>query len=233
MIRHPRLLARRNTGGFTLIELMIVLALVVILSTAGIIISRDVIPRYRTRSAALTFAAKANECRAQAVRANRECMIWMKDYDSSLADPAGNVGEYWVALGDASSGSTTWDYLPAEKAGSTGDDTSEGMVDLSDNTGNFYKRHVALDQWPSLNGPGVGNSDRIVFSPKGWLSNPAADFDGSGQITLRFVNKIARYQGRNEDYTVSISRAGMVRVDSFAENKYDGLSAGTETTSGY
>ena len=94
---HPhRRHSRPQTRGFTLLEVMITVAIVMILTTVGIGMSSDLIPRYRTRKAALTMATQMQQCRSLAVRTGRECSVWLIDYDSSLSDPDNNVGEYWV-----------------------------------------------------------------------------------------------------------------------------------------
>ena len=91
-------------SGFTLLEIVVTVAIVMILTTVGIGMSSDLIPRYRTRKAALTMATQMQQCRSLAVRTGRECSVWLIDYDSSLSDPDNNVGEYWVGLGDEALG---------------------------------------------------------------------------------------------------------------------------------
>lgn len=209
---------RRLRRGMTLLEIVIVLAIVLIMTSIGIGMSSDVIPRYRTRKAAMTFSAKVQECRALAVRSGRECMIWLRDPDSDPTNLSQNTGVYWVALGDSRMDSTGWDYLPVDEGGDT--DASQGQVDIGNSDSSDYARHVGLAEWPSIGGPGVGNDNRIIFDSRGFVKNPASDFDGYGYITVTFMNKVVRAAGLNEDYTVSISKAGMVRVDSTAANEF-------------
>lgn len=228
LVRRPRPGA---TAGFTLLELVIVIGLVGILTAMGIIMSNDLIPRYRTRAAALQFQAKAQECRALAVRSGKECSIWLIASDSSLTDLTSNTGEYWVGLGDSNRNSTQWDYLPVETG--AGDlDTSQGQIDLGDTTSTHYLRRVAIADWGSgIGGPGTGNSNRIVFGPRGFVTNPASDFNSNGYIPIRFVNKAARAEGRTEDFIARVTRSGMVRVDPSNNDTLDGLSSGTPQAS--
>jgi len=230
LLRH-RGPARRHLAGFTLLELVVVIALVSIMTAMGIMMSGEMIPRYRTRKAALTFQAHAQQCRALAVRSGRECSVWLITSDSSLTDLTSNSGEYWVGLGNRASSSTTWDYLPVDNG--TGDvDTSQGQIDLGDVDGPYYARRVGLADWGTgLAGPGSGNSDRIVFGPRGFVTNPPSDFDSSGYITLTFVNKVVRSNGRVEDYYARVTRSGMVRVDPSGNDSLGALSSGTAQSS--
>lgn len=204
-----------------------------ILTAIGIVQSEDMVPRYRTRRAAKTFASLVNQCRALAIQTNRECSVWLLDYDSSLSDTTTNAGAYWVGLGDRSSGSTTWDYLPPDSlVDGSDDDVSQGLIDIGDDSNQYYARHVGIATWGSgLTGPGTTNSNRIVIDPTGFVINPVGDFDSTGHIMLTFVNKIARDQGRVEDYYVRISRSGMTRVDQTANEKFASAVGGTPLSS--
>ena len=82
-----------------------------------------------------------------------------------------------------------------------------------------------------LGGPGTGNADRIVFDTRGFVANPVTDFGALGTIDVKFVNKVARASGFEEDWTVKISRTGMTRIDTTPQAEYDGLRAGTSGSS--
>ena len=73
---------KHHRKGFTLLEMVIVLAIVMILTAWGMFMSRDMLPRYRTRDAAMTFAKYVELCQNLAVRSNKECSILMVDFDS-------------------------------------------------------------------------------------------------------------------------------------------------------
>ena len=223
---------RRYRAGFTLIELMIVVALISILTAIGIGMSSDLIPRFRTRQAARTFASKVNECRALAIRSGKECSVWLLGADSSLTNLDSNAGEYWVGLGNKNRSSTTWDYLPVDtETGGSDSDQSQGVVDIGEEDGQFYQRRVGIAQWTTLGGPGTGNSDRIVFGPRGFVTNPSSDFGALGTIDITFVNKVARAEGFTEDWTVKVGRTGMTRIDTTVQSEYGGLRSGTTESS--
>ena len=65
-----------------------------------------------------------------------------------------------------------------------------------------------------IHGPGSGNADSIVFSPRGWLRNPAEDFNAQGYLELVLTNQAAGRKGVNDQVKVLVSRAGMVRMHS-------------------
>lgn len=218
-------------AGFTMLEIVVVLAIVLILTAMGIFMSTDQVPRYRTRKAAMTFASMAQECRSLAVRSGHECSIWLISSDTALATPGSNIGEYWVGLGDATRNSASWDYLPVD-VGTSDVDGSEGIVDLSDEDGNYYARNVSIADWGSnINGPGTGNSNRLVFGPQGFLTNPPGDFGANGFIEITFVNKIARSKGVTEDWIARVTRSGMVRLDPTGNDETATLTAGTPMSS--
>ncbi len=203
-----------------------------ILTAIGIVQSQDMIPRFRTRRAAMTFSSLVNQCRSLAIQTNRECSVWLLDYDSDLSNLSGNAGAYWVGIGNRSMNSNTWDYLPADGlADGSDDDVSLGTVDLADSSNAYYARHVSMETWGSLAGPGSTNTDRIVLDPRGFVRNPVTDFDGDGYITVTFVNKVARSQGRIEDFTVRVSRSGMTRVDNSISETFVGTPSGTPLSS--
>jgi prepilin-type N-terminal cleavage/methylation domain-containing protein len=219
----------RIRHGFTLLELAIVIAIVMVLTATGIIMSQDMVPRYRTRKAALTFVSKINECRMAAIRSGRECSVELLEGEDAAAhsDLTTQSGLYWVALGDASTGSTTWDVLPMDSYDDGVDDTTaEGVVDLTDEESEHYAHRVSLQTWPAIGGPGLGNTNRIVFDPRGWLTNPHSDFDSQGHLSVTFVNKLAHSKDLKDDYTIYISRAGMPRLDTSHSDPYPGLIVG-------
>jgi prepilin-type N-terminal cleavage/methylation domain-containing protein len=228
---HATLGSRR---GFTLIEMAISLAIIGILTGIGIWMSSNMLPTWRTRAAALQFSSHVQQCRALAVRSNAECRILMVDYDTNLNNlEVDNVGEYWIALGNLSNASDTWDLLPPDMiTDSSDDDTSQGKINIGPGH-EHYMRYVGLDDWGdgSLGGPNFGNNNAIVFGPRGFVTNPASDFNGEGYIEITFVNKFARSEGQQEDYIVKITRSGMTRVDTSINDDFDNLWAGTAQNS--
>lgn len=236
MLRKRTFFQRRllRRAGFTMVELLVVLAIIVVLTALGIGLSDDVIPRWRTKAAARRLVTQINQCRSLAVRSNRECSVWLITSDAAPNDIAqGNAGEYWVGMGNADRDSSSWDYLPVDSVtDGTDDNVSEGTVDLADTSGPYYARHVSIADWGSgIGGPGSGNTNRIVFSPMGFATNPSSDFNTSGYIEVKFVNKRARQKGRTEDFRVLITRSGMARMDSSVVPEFDDFTVGTSSGS--
>ncbi|MGC6509114.1 MAG: pilus assembly FimT family protein [Myxococcota bacterium] len=218
-----RLIRKRNRG-FTLIELAIVVVIICILSSLSIWQAQDMLPRLRTKGAAQTFSKWVDRCRSLAVRTNRECRITLLSFDASPTLLAtANAGSYSITLGNANRNSTTWDLLPI-----VNEETGEiGMVDLAPGSRD-YQRYVSIDNWgTNIGGPYNTTQDSLVFSPRGNLINPPTDFNSQGFIEVVFVNKLARSEGRNEDFVVMVARSGMVRLDNYVGRRYDTIFAGT------
>jgi prepilin-type N-terminal cleavage/methylation domain-containing protein len=228
----PIFIARR---AFTLIELMTVLAIIVVLSALGIGASTEMIPRFRTRQAALDFAQNANLARQLAVTSRLETRLLMVDFDNNPTNAGfGNVGLYRIQMGNATTNSNVWDTLPYED-GPTDNSVAEGTVDLSEN-GAGYLRGVSIVGWGSLTGPNSGNADAIVFSPNGLVLNPSGDFNNlgsesnAGNIQINFINKLSSDITAPDTYTVQIYRGGMVRVNNHRSSKYEYHQGGTGTS---
>ena len=101
------------------------------------------------------------------------------------------------------------------------------MVDLAPGSRD-YQRYVSIDNWgTNIGGPYNTTQDSLVFSPRGNLINPPTDFNSQGFIEVVFVNKLARSEGRNEDFVVMVARSGMVRLDNYVGRRYDTIFAGT------
>ena len=206
---------QHSQRGFTLIEIAIVVAVIGILSALAVINGESLLPDVRTREAAREFAKNVDYMRMTALRNNRESRICMDTYDSSPASiTSANQGKYILYVGNKSTNSTSWDKMPGDLYdNSTDDDSSQAVFDIS-KAGKQHKIKVSIGDWGSnIGGPYTGNKDCIVFSPRGWVLNPASDFNSQGFIEITFVNKITRSSGVNHDYIVMIARSGMTRID--------------------
>lgn len=215
----------RRQRGFSLIELMIVVAIFSVLAIVGFGLTRDTLPRYRASSAAEQFKSNVAKCRMVAIRSGYECRILMSDYDDDPTDlNSDNAGEYYLQLGNKSTQADDFETLPTSLM------EVEGTFSLAKGS-THYRRNVSIMEWGSLTGTTGSGADSIVFSPRGFVANPAADFD-DGYITISFVNKVSYNKGIQDIYKVQIARSGMTRIENpLMGDRYPDDNHGTATTS--
>ncbi len=203
----------RNRKAFTLVELMIVVAIIGIASAVGYSQASVLLPRYRAYQAAREFASTIQLIRQHAATDGIEHRIALVSFDADYLDfQADNAGIYYVQSGNRSTKSTRWEFLPTDALTDGSDDeVGLGLIDLA-----VTNQDVSVVPWTALAGPsysGSPNNDCIVISPRGWLVNPNSDFDSDGYIVVEFINKEALRREVVETYQVKVSRTGMVRLD--------------------
>ena len=217
--------------AFTLVELVVVLALIVVFAAIGWGTIADDLPRYRMVKAGRSLRAHLATLQGLAVQTNREARLRLVASGGDCGDVENWGGAYALELGNLSRGSTTWELLPADAADDgTDDDTSQGTITLSAG-GDDQARFVCFEDWGSLAGPGTGNPNTVVFSPQGWVTNPSGDFDSTGYIRLTLRNQMAARKGVRDALTVRIARSGMVRLESSLGPESSEGPAGTTTSS--
>jgi prepilin-type N-terminal cleavage/methylation domain-containing protein len=202
--RGPVLAIRKD--GHTLVELAVAIAIVGIFAAIGWGEIQEQVDRYRMMKAARMLHSDIQSLRATAIADNREMRLRLVAGDSALDPSAPQIGEWQLQAGNRSLGSTTWDTLPADSP-----DDGEGERSLAPG-GSEEAPHVSLAAWSPLTGPGTDNADSLVFSPRGWLLNPATDFD-NGYVVLRIVNKAATARGGDEAVSIRVSRGGLARLE--------------------
>lgn len=210
----PRSIARPPTHprrGFTIIELAIVVAVISAIVAIAYGSMRPQLPRYRMIQLAKGLESDLGRLRMTAINANRETRLVLEGHDPDIDDPASYGGAWRLQAGERSSMSTTWEDFPPDEPGAE-HDQSEGPVDFSP-TGSRRTKGVGLAEWEEITGSGTGNANAVVFSPRGWVQNPASDFDAEGYITLRLVNKVALEKGVVDEVHVRIARSGYVRME--------------------
>ena len=205
----------KRKAGFTVLELAVILALVGLLAglTHGSV--KKLLPRYRMIQVAKDLRNDIHALRFTAIEQNREVRVHLvaSDADWSQAGPD-TVGEWWLQVGNKNLRSNEWDTLPVDmEADGSDDQMARGRVEISWQ-GEDQISGVSLKPWGQLSGPGSRNVDSIVFSPRGYVINPASDFDSDGYITLTLVNKRASAYGLEDSVDIRIARSGMVRMES-------------------
>ena len=221
---------RQHQRGYTLIELSIVVAIIGIMSTISAWQMRDALSSYRTREAAMLFAKNVDKMRMMALKNNRETRICLDTYDESPTNiEVANAAKYIMYIGDKSLQSANWDILPEDyKDDLSDDDQTTGTIDHS-SSGKHYLKHVSLQDWGSdISGPYVSNDSCIVFSPRGYVLNPATDFNAQGFLEVTFVNKLALHNSETDNNIVMIARSGMTRIDNSKHRLNDNYFSGTQ-----
>ncbi len=206
--------ARKTSPGFTLIEVVIVIALFGVLAAIGWGSTRDQMPRYRLIRASKGLKGDLVNLKNLAVLTNRETRLLLISTPGDCEDAEDYGGQWHLQAGDRSRGSDRWEFLPIDtEVEGEDEEQGEGRVDLGED-GNRQQKDVCLESWGDIRGPGSGNTDSIVFSPRGWLRNPATDFNGSGYMELTLTNQAAADKGVTDKVKILVSRAGMVKMHS-------------------
>jgi prepilin-type N-terminal cleavage/methylation domain-containing protein len=226
----------RTRRGVTLVEIAIVVAIIGILAAVGAGMMSDLMPSWRTRRAAREFAAQASQARAMAMSDSVQYRVYIEETDPDPATSSTNHGIYWVQRGDLPSHTTEWDTLPVEMTGSD-DLQGEGYVNIQKDAEDSLP-WVSIEALPDVLAGEDSWTDSIIFNPRGMLDNPATDFtcdingDGSsdGYICVTFVNQKAALSGREDEWTVLISRAGSVRLQ-HGQDAAVGYTSGSQVTS--
>jgi prepilin-type N-terminal cleavage/methylation domain-containing protein len=210
----------QRRAGFTLIELLVVLAIIVVVAAIGWGSVYDQLPRYRMVRVAKALRSDVQMLRNLATSTNLETRLRFLEGPGDCADTSRWGGAWALEIGDRSQASTRWEKLPvdAEEDGSD-DDQSDGLVDIGPD-GADSSRHTCMRAPSGLHGPGAGNEGAVVFSPKGWVSNPGTDFDSSGRIQVTLINQVAASAGLRDEIAVRIVRTGATRLESSLNSSY-------------
>lgn len=189
------------------------LAIVGIVAVIGWGSVRNQLPRFRLIRAGKALKSDLMYLRNFAISSSKETRLRLVSTGGDCAGDFDAWGGSWaLEVGNRSSGSTRWEMLPQDaQDDGTDDDQSEGVVDLG--AGALAARHVCLSGWTTLDGPGSGNANAIVFSPRGRLSNPGSDFsEGTGWIAVDLVNQEAARAGLDDSLRVMVNRVGNINL---------------------
>lgn len=211
---------RRRQGGFTLVEVMIAVGILTTLTAIGWGTMQTYLPRFRLVRVAKQFRGDLSTMREIAVQGNREAKLQLLSHAGDCSNTTIWGGSWQKSLGNKVFGSNQWDLLPEDsRVDGTDDDQSKATVDFTVSSSE-RAYDVCFREWDPLLGPSFGgnNQNSIVFSPRGWLRNPASDFNSRGYMEFMFVNQEANRKGAIDAIKVQISRSGMIRLLRVPEN---------------
>lgn len=198
---------RPARAGFTLLELVVVLAIVLIAALIGAGSVQPYLPRFRMVSTAKSLRADVRMLQSLALQTGRQTRLRLLAPASGCGDPDSWGGGWVMELGDRSVNSEKWDVLPPDAlVDGVDDDQSQGIVDFGPD-GARAARGICLKEWEPIDGPGADSNDALVFSPRGSLANPVTDFP-DGYIRLTFANQYAARAGVVDEMQVMVSAAG-------------------------
>lgn len=188
--------------GFTLLELVVTIALVGIIASIGWVSTRDQLPRYRLQKAAKLMRNDLAQVRHEAIFRGKEARLVLQESGGTCDGSTPPAGAWLLQIGDQPIGSTHWDTFPADaQDDGSDDDVGQGTIDLT--SGQRETKNICLEDWGDL---GLApNEDAIVFNSRGWVRNPDDDYT-SGFIGLTLVNIDAR--GRRESVELRIAKSG-------------------------
>ena len=210
-------------AGHTLVELAVAISILGIFAGVGWSSMQGEVDRFRMMQATRLLHSDLQSLRALAISSNRETRVFFLGADTALDPSDVQVGEWLLQAGNRSTGSNEWDTLPIDLNGEGNNSMGERSLDPD---GANEAPHISLAPWPALDGPGTGNADAIVFSPRGWVTNPVSDFT-NGFVALRIVDKRALGRGETVEATVRLSRGGLARIEVGPRSRLPATAVGT------
>ena len=203
----PRSSQSERFGGFTLIETMIVIAIVGLLALVSIPNMTAWLSRMRLRGAASHLSTQIDITRKMAItKRARYCMTMTGD--AGFSD--GNTRSFLinVAISEEDGvGTGVWLPVtqPVELAGFTNNQTNDSYPGISLEPGGVSGNSTQF--------AGTENCAGLLFNQSGYLDNPTADFvpcNGGQCAKFTLVNKY--YNPIAERRTLWVNRGGMPRI---------------------
>ncbi len=183
--------------GFTLLELVVAVAIIAVLAGLAASDLSSLMGRYRMNAAARDFAESVVTTRLAAIAGSREFAVHLVASDAAPdnGDSRNNAGSWQVLEKDRSTTPPTW--IPVV----------DGFFDL--HLGPNDWNGVSIEPWAPISGPtGQTLPDHLVFSPRGYLLNDTSDFT-DGVIRVVFRNKNATFV---EQRVVRVDRGGNPQI---------------------
>jgi Tfp pilus assembly protein FimT len=205
---------RLRRARFTLIELVITLAIFTALAGLGAWGSRNMVPRWHTRSMAYKVKADLERCRAMAIQYNSYCRMKITAYDNRSATNNASKGSYQIqwcntTLGRPTSWGPAGTRCPSTSRTRAAVET-EGTVNFATlakkktSISGFGRRHghPAPDRLvPPYN---IVNADTIMFDRTGRCQR-GANYTADGHLYIDIANKyVARNDHVLECYVVRV-----------------------------
>ena len=106
--KEPMVRLSKNRNGFTLIELIVVLTVIVIMSSVGLPLLLDVIENQKLRGAARDLYSAFQEARFEAVNRNNPVVI---AFLPAAFTPEGGAGSYQVFVDNGAGGGTAGNFI--------------------------------------------------------------------------------------------------------------------------
>ena len=217
----PSRIPRNSMHGVTLVELIIVVALVGILAAIATPAFRDMTGRYRLSSAAKTVVSGLKMARMIAVSKNARTRMVFTEVDPSGNNLSVYRGVYReVRLNTAAVGGAVWEIadgktnvatLPDDKCTVANKKIGELCWDLK--VSYPWISLTRVDPVGGTGGLGIGNST-VDFGPDGFVTNPASDFRyGTKKQDIMIVLTNKHSSGKLEHRLVLVDRAGGVRIE--------------------
>jgi type IV fimbrial biogenesis protein FimT len=91
-------------GGFTMVELMVVIGIIAILATIAVPNIISWLPNYRVKAAARDMVSNFQKARMEAVKTNTDVII---TFTTGAYAPSGQVGSYQIIVDDDGNGTFT------------------------------------------------------------------------------------------------------------------------------
>lgn len=216
--------ARRSRRGVTMVEIAIVMAIIAVMAGLAGSYLNPMLPSWRTRRAASEFAGTLELARQRAMAEGVQYRVRIEVSDDDVSADTQSVGGWSIAGANPVGSAAEWDVLPLED-GDVDDIQGEGLRIFSAD---------AEDPLPGVSllsfGDPMPTDGAILFDTRGFLANGLDEFNENGTIAVVFANKAAARDGKQDEWTVCISRSGVVRSSPTGNPSCNGVFGTTTVT---